>query len=196
MLLVTEEDYEQTDCTQAGSFQTWWVKRLDGTQDRDRAAGQGGARPTSATTRSRRARSAPRTGSTTAPAGIVAAGFYGGGTQFLDVRNPRDIKSYGHAVWGASEVWDAMWVPVYDSDGRQTGRTTNVVYSIDLVRGLDVYAVDVPGDGIGATPTPAVVRGSASLADRCSGGCCPLGLIGAALALAIAVRRRARRAGG
>ena len=33
VLLVTEEDYEQVDCTQAGSFQTWWVKRLDGTPD-------------------------------------------------------------------------------------------------------------------------------------------------------------------
>ena len=43
ILLVTEEDYEQPDCSQAGSFQTWWVKRLDGTGQRDRAAGQGGA---------------------------------------------------------------------------------------------------------------------------------------------------------
>ena len=33
VLLVTEEDYEQTDCSKAGSFQTWWVKRLDGTKD-------------------------------------------------------------------------------------------------------------------------------------------------------------------
>ena len=33
ILLVTEEDYEQPDCSQAGSFQTWWVKRLDGTPD-------------------------------------------------------------------------------------------------------------------------------------------------------------------
>jgi hypothetical protein len=33
VLLVTEEDYEQTDCSKAGSFQTWWVKRLDGTPD-------------------------------------------------------------------------------------------------------------------------------------------------------------------
>ena len=54
-------------------------------------------------------------------------------------------KPYGHAVWGASEVWDSMWVPVYDRTGHQTGAKSNVVYSIDLVRGLDVYAVDVPG---------------------------------------------------
>ena len=30
VLLVTEEDYEQTDCTKAGSFQTWHVKTLNG----------------------------------------------------------------------------------------------------------------------------------------------------------------------
>ena len=30
VLLVTEEDYEETDCATAGSFQTWHVKRLDG----------------------------------------------------------------------------------------------------------------------------------------------------------------------
>ena len=33
ILLVTEEDYEQPDCAKAGSFQTWWVKRLDGTRN-------------------------------------------------------------------------------------------------------------------------------------------------------------------
>ena len=111
VLLVTEEDYEQTDCSKAGSFQTWWVKRLDGTQGRDRAAGQGGAL---------RPRQLPAAGGRLllvalvrlpTSSGIVAAGFYGGGTQLLDVRNPRDIKAYGHAFWGASEVWDAMWAP-------------------------------------------------------------------------------------
>ena len=55
-----------------------------------------------------------------------------------------------------------MWLPVYDRSGHLSGRTSNIVYSIDLVRGLDVYVVDVPGDGIGATPTPGVTRGSDS----------------------------------
>ena len=32
-----------------------------------------------------------------------------------------------------------MWLPVYDRRGHLSGRTSNVVYSIDLVRGLDVY---------------------------------------------------------
>ena len=85
-----------------------------------------------------------------------------------------------------------MWVPVYGADGRRTGATSNVVYSIDLVRGLDVYAVDVPGDGIGALPSSAAVptRGTAA---RASDSVLPAGLLGLALALALAVRRRANR---
>src|SRR6266508_3695623 len=31
VVLVTEEDYENTDCATAGSFQTWYVEKLDGT---------------------------------------------------------------------------------------------------------------------------------------------------------------------
>jgi hypothetical protein len=188
VLLVTEEDYEQTDCSKAGSFQTWWVKRLDGTRN--------AIVPLDKVELS-------DLGSYPVPQGafcsahwfdwssskIVAAGFYGGGTQLLDLRNPRDIKAYGHAIWGASEVWDALWLPVYRK-GRMTSRQSNVVYSIDLVRGLDVYVVDVPGDGIGATPTPGVTRESEDPLSLSS--VLPAGLVGAALALAIGVRRRMR----
>ncbi len=142
VLLITEEDYEQTDCAQAGSFQTWWVKRLDGSPsaivplDKVELADLGtyplpvGAFCSSHWFDYR-------------PGGLVAAGFYGGGTQVIDVRDPRDLTTYAHSVWGASEVWDAMWVPVYRR-GAMTGRSTDVVYSIDLVRGLDVYDVQVP----------------------------------------------------
>ena len=65
----------------------------------------------------------------------------------IDVRDPRNIKSYGHAAWGASEVWDAMWVPHYLSNGKMSRKKkTNIVYSIDLVRGLDVYIVSLPAN--------------------------------------------------
>lgn len=177
ILLATEEDYEQTDCALAGSFQTWWVKRLDGRPggivplDKVELADLGSF-------------PVPRGGFCSShwfdwhPSGIVAAGFYGGGTQFVDARNPRDLKPYGHAVWGASEVWDAMWVPVYQ-DGRQTGAKSNVVYSIDLVRGLDVYAVQLPGAGGTSSP---LLAGSA-----------PMATIGGAALLAGVLRRRTRR---
>ena len=144
ILLVTEEDYEQTDCTKAGSFQTWHVKRLDGTPDAivplDKVElSDLGTFPV------------PQYAFCSAhwfdyhPSGIVSVGFYGGGTQLVDVRNPTDLKTYGHATWGASEVWDAYWVPVFNKHGRDTGKKTNLVYSVDLIRGLDVYAVDLPG---------------------------------------------------
>jgi hypothetical protein len=195
VLLVTEEDYEQTDCSLAGSFQAWHVKRLDGRPSSivpldkvelsDLQAEQGGSVPL------------PQGTFCSAhwfdylPGGIVAVGYYGGGTQFIDVRNPERLTSYGYAYWGASEVWDNMWVPVYDAQGRQTGRKSNVVYAIDLVRGLDVYSVDVPGDGRGSAPSPEVTS-RRSVVDRAADGVVPLGLVGGALGLTIAVRRRAR----
>jgi hypothetical protein len=192
VLLTTEEDYEQTDCALAGSFQTRWVKRLDGTRsaivplDKVELADLG---------------SFPLPQGTFCsshwfdyrPGGIVAVGYYGGGTQLVDARDPRHLRSYGYAIWGASEVWDSMWVPAYDASGHQTGGKTNVVYSIDLVRGLDVYAVDVPGDGVGAVPSPGSVP-SRTTAERARDGVVPLGLVGGAMALTVAVRRRTRRA--
>ncbi|WP_109505474.1 hypothetical protein [Nocardioides speluncae] len=190
VLMVTEEDYVETDCAKAGSFQTWWVKRLDGTKnaivplDKVELADLGNY-------------PLPNGAFCSAhwfdwhPTGIVAAGFYAGGTQLLDVRNPRDIKAYGHAWGGVSQVWDAMWLPRYDARGRQTGAKTNVVYSIDLVRGLDVLAVDVPGDGRGAVP-PSGMTSSRSDSDLAAAA--PAGIVGGAMLLAVAIQRaRSRR---
>jgi len=189
VLLITEEDYEQTDCSKAGSFQTWWVKRLNGKpsaivpldkvelSDLDNFPSPVGAFCSSHWFDYR-------------PGGLVAAGFYGGGTQILDVRNPRDIKSYAYSVQGASQVWDAMWVPVY-KNGKQTGARTNVVYSIDLIRGLDVYAVDVPGDGRGALP-PRAAREQSAISWIPAGNAVPLGLVGTATVLVFSLRRRRR----
>ncbi|QIK66492.1 hypothetical protein G7072_09130 [Nocardioides sp. HDW12B] len=182
VLLVTEEDYENPDCATAGSFQTWWVKRLDGSPsaivplDKVELADLGSF-------------PSPVGAFCSAhwfdfrPGGLVAAGFYGGGTQLLDVRDARDIKPYAHSVWGASEVWDAMWVPVYEN-GRQTKRRTDVVYAIDLVRGLDVYDVRVPGE---RAPAGAAGDDSAALP---LGQIAPMGLVGGALFASLLVRRR------
>jgi hypothetical protein len=188
VLLVTEEDYEQTDCTKAGSFQTWWVKRLDGTPDAivplDKVElSDLGTFPV------------PQDAFCSShwfsyhPAGVVAAGFYGGGTQLVDVRDPRHLKPYGHASWGASEVWDSYWVPRYGKDGVDTGRKTNLVYSVDLVRGLDVYAVDLPGD---ARLTNPVELGAGGLVGELSWPRegLPAAVVGLALLAAALVRRR------
>ena len=191
VLLVTEEDYEQTDCTKAGSFQTWHIKSLNG--------GPGGIVPLDKVELSDLGNfPSPRGAFCSAhwfdfrPGGIVAIGYYGGGTQFIDVRNPQRLQSHGYAHWGASQVWDAMWVPVYDGQGDQTGASSNVVFSVDLVRGLDVYSVDVPGDGRGSSPYPSATT-DRSVVSQISNGAVPIGLVGGALALVVAVRRRTRR---
>jgi hypothetical protein len=190
VLLVTEEDYEQTDCSLAGSFQTWHVKRLDG--------GKGGIVPLDKVELSDLGNFALPQGAFCSahwfdyrPGGIVAAGYYGGGMQLLDVRDPKRITSYGYAHWYASEVWDAMWVPAYDARGRQTGRDTNVVMAVDLVRGLDVYSVDVPGK-VGIEPTGAGTE-RASLGELAVSSAVPAGLVGGALALVVGLRRRTQR---
>jgi len=177
ILLVTEEDYEQTDCTIAGSFQTWWVRHLNGRP--------GGIIPLDKVELSDLGNFPLPQGAFCSshwfdwhPSRIVAAGFYGGGTQFIDARNPRDLKPYGHAVWGASEVWDAMWVPVYKG-GKQTGAKSNVVYSIDLVRGLDVYEVQLPG--------------TTSTSGRFTSGTSSMAMIGGGALLAGVLRRRRTR---
>lgn len=183
VLLVTEEDYEETDCAKAGSFQTWWVKKLDGTKnaivplDKVELADLGTF-------------PLPHGGFCSShwfdfrPGGLVAVGFYGGGTQVLDIRNAKDIKSYGHSVWGGSEVWDAMWVPVY-KDGKQTAGRTNIVYSIDLVRGLDVYRVRLPGTSRRTAATSSSTTDAASVV--------PMGMVGGALLLSLGLGRITRK---
>jgi hypothetical protein len=185
VLLVTEEDYEQVDCAQAGSFQTWWVKRLDGTPDAivplDKVElADLGSFPL------------PAYAFCSAhwfdyhPSGIVAVGFYGGGMQLVDVRDPRDLKPYGHATWGVSEVWDSSWVPVYGTKGVRTGRSTNLVYAVDLVRGLDVYRVDLPGTASTPLSSPVALGPAQGL---------PVALVAVALLGAAYLRRVSRRTG-
>ena len=152
VLLVTEEDYENTDCATAGSFQTWKIGGLDGTPGSvtplDRInpvdAGEGV--------------SAPHMAFCSAhwfdyhPAGIVAQGYYEGGLRLLDVRDATDIKEYGYVASGLSEVWDAYWVPQRNKNGVAGTARTNIVYTVDAVRGLDVYTVDLPGSAATTVP--------------------------------------------
>ena len=64
-------------------------------------------------------------------------------------------------------------------------RRTNLIYSVDLVRGLDVYVVDVPGDGLGTVPSVEVGPGLAAA---------PGLVLGGSAVLALLVHRRRRRA--
>ncbi len=188
ILLVTEEDYMQTDCSQAGSFQTWWVKRLNGRPgqivplDKVELADLGTF-------------PVPQDAFCSAhwfdyhPSGIVSVGFYGGGTQFVDVRHPRDIKPYGHATWGVSEVWDSYWVPRYDKAGVARGKT-NLAYSVDAVRGLDVYRVRLPGR-VSTAGSPALASTDPFAVFTWPEDALPMTLVGLGIVSSVLLRRRA-----
>ena len=78
----------------------------------------------------------------------------------------RDLRQYGYATGGASEVWDAYWVPQRDRKGRTTGKKTNVIYTTDLVRGLDVYEVATLDQAVTDLETIASGKSTSGLA-RC-----------------------------
>lgn len=184
ILLVTEEDYEDPDCSTAGSFQTWHVKRLDGSD--------GSIVPLAKVELADLGTFPVPAGAFCSahwfdyhPSGVVAVGFYGGGTQLIDVTDPAAPTSHGYATWGASEAWDSMWAPVYNRKGVATSQRTNLIYSVDLVRGLDVYVVDVPGDGVGTVPS-VEVPSSVAVA--------PGVLVGGSAVVALLLHRRRRRA--
>ncbi len=76
--------------------------------------------------------------------GFVAQGFYQAGLRILDVKDAAEITQVGHATTGVSEVFDAYFVPVRDENGVVTAEKTNIVYTTDTTRGVDVYEVDLP----------------------------------------------------
>jgi hypothetical protein len=172
VLLVTEEDYfndgDELVCERAGTFQTWSVPDLDGTAYRaanpDMAPNQGTIEPLDLINPVALGDglSTPVGGFCSAhwfdyhQSGIVAQGYYQQGLRLIDVRDARDLRQYGYVTGGASEVWDAYWVPQRDRKGRTTGKKTNVIYTTDLVRGLDVYEVDLPGTEPQETLLPAL----------------------------------------
>ncbi len=173
VLLVTEEDYadegDELVCSEAGSFQTWYVPDLDGAAYRTRnATGKvqdvGTVEPldqVNAPSDFGGGLSAPVTGFCSAhwfdvhQDGFVALGHYGAGLRILDVNDPRSIKQYGYVTGLATQVWDAYWVPQRDAAGVAIpGQKTNLVYTADAVRGIEVYEVTLPAK----TAAPPVVQ--------------------------------------
>ncbi len=176
VVFVTEEDYfndgEELACDQAGTFQSWYLPTLDG--EAYRAANptlepdKGSMSPLDKINPVKigDGLSAPVGGFCSAhwfdyhQSGIVAAGFYQQGLRFIDTRNPSDLKAYGHFTTGVSEVWDAYWVPERNNNGVATGRKTNIVYSVDFVRGIDVLTVDLPGTTTDGELLPVAASGA------------------------------------
>ena len=165
--IVTEEDYEETACNSAGSIETWAIPTLDGTGaggtplTADAGTGTGTIYPLD---RLNPINDLPNRGFCSADwfdyheAGFIAQGFYQGGLNIIDVRDATNLSSYGFfRLPGATEVWDAYWVPVRDGGGVDTGRNTNLVYTADLIAGLGVYEVNLPAaEPNPPTPVPEV----------------------------------------
>ncbi len=162
--LITEEDYfndgEELACNEAGTFQTWEVKDLDGAAYRARnpklEPNQGTMVPLdiiNPVVEGGGGLSAPAGAFCSAhwfdyhQSGIVAQGYYQQGLRLIDVRDPRNLKQFGFFTAGATQVWDAYWAPERKADGTATGRKSNLVYTVDAGRGVDVYEVtNLPAD--------------------------------------------------
>ncbi len=180
--LVTEEDYlndgDEVSCSESGLFETWYVPNLDGSDvpadAADAVPGTGSIRVLDAISPPLE-QGLPAGGFCSAhwfdfhETGIVAEGFYQGGLHLIDVRDPTDLKAYGFAYAGASQVWDAYWIPERDADGVQTGTHTNFVITADLVRGLDVYSVDLPEEAITPVPPPGTAGAETDAVSRVHG---------------------------
>ena len=160
VLLATEEDYIDPTCDTEGNFETWEVDTLDPEAVDTETGSLGDVDGGTITPLGQWNTELFDTGIDT-PAGafcsahyfdyhqggIVAQGFYQQGLRLLDVDDPTDIRQIGYWVPQASEVWSAYWVPERDENGHvvrtATGdiAKTDVVYTSDLVRGIDVLRV-------------------------------------------------------
>ncbi|HVF20471.1 MAG TPA: hypothetical protein VNA14_09530 [Mycobacteriales bacterium] len=230
VLLVTEEDYtndgDEIECDKAGSFETWYIPTLDAAaykkSNPDLEPGRGTIEPIGIINPVQVGSGidSPVGGFCSAhwfdyhQSGIIAQGFYQQGMRLIDVRQPRELVQYGFFTTGASEVWDAYFVPEYDAEGMDTGKRTNLAYTADLVRGMDVLEIELPPDlvpnpvnGRGATPAPAPAPSAQPAPSRPAPAPRPTGplpatgadlgiLTAAAAAVLGAVALRRRRAAG
>ncbi|HEV8625142.1 MAG TPA: hypothetical protein VG034_11850 [Acidimicrobiia bacterium] len=88
--------------------------------------------------------------------GFLASAWFEQGLRVLDVRDPLNIKQVGYFFVADQETVDARWVPAYDTRGHQTGEPSDVVYTADNWRGIDILRVDLseakrPGANVNLT---------------------------------------------
>ena len=159
VLLATEEDYDNPVCggdAGEGTFSTWHIPYLDAAQyeadNPTKKSGNGKIAPLDnwntelldSGTRTPAGALCSAHYFTVDDAGFVAQAWYAQGTRILDVRDPSDIKQVGYFIPAASEVWIPYFVPEYGPDGKQTGRSTDIIYTNDVVRGIDVLRFTPP----------------------------------------------------
>jgi hypothetical protein len=159
ILLATEEDYDNPVCpgdAGEGTFSTWHIPYLDATQyaadNPTGTPGKGTITPLDNwNTEILDSGVGTVAGAfcsahyfTVNDAGFVAQAWYQQGTRILDVRDPRNIKQVGYFFTGAMETWIPYFVPQYNAKGKQTGRMTDLIYTNDVVRGIDVLRFNAP----------------------------------------------------
>ena len=193
VLYVTEEDLSDEFCDETvGGFQTWHVPELDPTINPDGEEDGGTITPLDQWTTELAGDPAAQLPAAafcsghyfdTHDSGIVAQGWYQQGLRILDPRDPHNIEQIGYYITGVQETWGARWVPEYDADGVQTGELTNLLYTEDPSRGLEILEVDLPEEGEQAVAVEAPIlpqwrAGSPDLAARAQasewGGACIL----------------------
>ena len=156
-LLVTEEDYVDTDevppgsCHGQGKFETWDVSNLDsGTippldtwETELNGMFTGGAADSKA----------PVTANCSshwfdAKHGVAAVGWYEQGVRFLDYTTPTAIRQVGYYIPANGSTWAAYWSP--------TDTSKEIVYTADAYRGVDVLRIDRGGRGVKTVTAPVM----------------------------------------
>lgn len=177
VVFVTEEDIstnQQGKCTKRGGFQAWHVQQLDAdvyasTINPENKAYNGSIAPIGKWTTEANDVDDPLTTSDVAALcsahyfdvhseqHIVAQAWYNQGIRFLDARNPTAISQMGYYITGGQEAFGAKWVPEYGADGKQTGRDTDLVYTEDPARGIEILRVSLPDEGEDTVPVRAPI---------------------------------------
>jgi hypothetical protein len=137
VLLITEEDYVDTDetppggCRGQGKFETWSLARMT----------PGGITPldtwmTELNSSDSKAAATVNCSSHwfERSSGLVAVGWYEQGTRILDVTNPRNIRQVGFYLPANGSTWGAYWSP--------TDPAHKIIYTADVYRGVDVLRLN------------------------------------------------------
>jgi hypothetical protein len=124
VVAVTEEDYNRPTCEGAGQFETWRIGADKIMRNLDSFVVE--VDPTRATLCSAHYFDVRD--------GLVAQGWYEGGTRFLDVTNPSDIRQVGYWIPAKNVTWSVYYPP--------TDPTGQIVYALDTTRGVDVIKID------------------------------------------------------
>lgn len=139
VVLVTEEDYNNIGCVNAGLFESW---KIDGPLSTTSPATMSnldtwdvtqGSLPAGEDTRATSAASCS-SHYFTENGGLVANAWYQQGVRFLDVTNASDIRQVGYYVIPESEVWAAYFTP--------TDPAHQIIYVVDTARGIDVIRIN------------------------------------------------------